>query len=269
MVKRWLLCCGLAGLFGTLTTPSLANHDERTHASDDTAYTLEGGKWRLGLWKAQYGASDRWTLGTYTLPWVLKVVNAHVEWRWLRTERWHSSVGLGYFGLVLPGGKDKQLRLQAVPFEWLLTYQRTPALSFTTGLVLTSARLEGEFNSSALLGTAAAAGSNSQWLLGGEYRLSQTSALIAMARVQLAARYWVGGDVVLPLDAYTTAEVHGAITPKEDVLKRANLLLAWHGSWEHFNLRLGVSLGHYDIPGVHFMLTEPMVLPELDLYWLL
>lgn len=41
--------------------------------------------------------------------------------------------------------------------------------------------------------------------------------------------------------------------------------MAW--SWQTFNLELGLGYGHFNIPGVNFMINRRTLIPTFDLYW--
>jgi hypothetical protein len=63
--------------------------------------------------------------------------------------------------------------------------------------------------------------------------------------------------------------VHAAAVTDDLNFRRAgSLITSAVFSWATFNLRLGVSVGHYNVPGVNFVLGDTLVAPDFDLYWI-
>ncbi len=268
MVSSRVLPASLACLSLTWCAHAYSFHNDKQRATDDTAYTEPAGGWRIGLWKTQVGLWDRWTIGTYSLPWLLQTPNLYLKWRCWQQGAFAASMSLGAFATSRQDSAQRSAAtLSVVPFEALASYQLGPRWSLTSGFSATSAKATGQFSDNALLGTASAAASNAQWMLGAEYRLTRVSALVAVTRVELVRRFWAKGDGELHPDDYTTVEFHGAMTRKTERGKRSSLVLAWHGSWENLNLRLGLSFGNYDVPGVHYMLDEKRVMPDVDVFY--
>src|SRR4051812_30126045 len=76
-----------------------AYHTQEQHITDESAYTLRHKDFRVGLWKLQYGIVDSLTVGTYPEPWVFRVANLHLKWRYWHNEPWALSVFAAFYHL--------------------------------------------------------------------------------------------------------------------------------------------------------------------------
>jgi hypothetical protein len=250
-------------------------HTADQRITDDTAYTLRQHDVRLGIWKAQYGLWNPFTAGTYIWPWLARVPNLHVKWRYWFDDPLALSVQLGGFFMNTGSFKDKvdksagNATLSVVPLELYGSYRFDDAWTLSAGLVYTEVRLRGELHSDDFDGAAEGAVDNLQLTSTLEWRLTRVTALTLHGRYLLLQRVGAGGDAVLHPDDFTIVEVHGgANTDALDFKGAFSLTASAVFSWETFNLRAGLGFGNYNIPAINFVLPEKILYPELDVYWI-
>ena len=249
--------------------PAAAYHTEKDRLTYGSAYTLGKDTIALGLYTAQYGAFRHFDLGTYILPWFLRVANFGVKWQIPVTDTIDIAPQLYSFRLDVQklNPDSPPLVIVAVPFDvtgsWRINDKHTLSLS----AVYTWNHLEGTFDQEALKGAAAV--SNFQLVSTWEFRWTKVTALLL--RLRYLAYQWqptASASYVLHPDEYTTVEVYGdARFDALDVRNAWSLIpgVAW--SWETFNLRVGLGYGNYNVPGVNFVLPRKTLCPELDLFW--
>jgi hypothetical protein len=264
----------LGGTLFVLPGTAAAFHTDEQRITDESAYTLQQGQWRVGLWKVQYGLFEPILLGTYHLPWLLSVSNLHVKARLWQGPEWAFSVFTGFFHFDTRSLRDLdpeagQAKITAVPFELAASYRANDALTWTFAPVWTTVAVEGSLGQDAFRGAAGGAVDNIQMTGTLEWRLSHVTALLFHARYLVAQTARARGDLVLHPDEFTTIEVH--LTSRTDALdfqRAASITVSGVWSWETFNLRTGLAFGHYNVPGVNFVLGQGTVVPELDVYWI-
>jgi hypothetical protein len=260
----------------TLSLPRAAHayHTPSQRLTDDTADTLEQGGLRLGLFRIEYTPLKDFTVGTYPLPWFLRVANLHLKWRYWAGEQLSLSARLGYSGFNTENldriDEQKTTAFVAViPFDVAGTYRFNPTFSLSLDLIWTSVYVKGTLDQQAFDGTFQGGTTNLQSLLSLEARLGKVTSLLLQPRFLSYQLANYQGDVVLHPDEFTTIEVHGA--QQSDALDfrgAYSLTLSALFSWERFNLRLGVGYGNYNVPGINFMLPERSLFPDLDFYWI-
>jgi hypothetical protein len=260
---------------GVLALPRAAHayHTPAQRLTDDTADTLEQGELRLGLFKVEYTLLKDLAIGTYPLPWFLRMASLHTKWRYWAGEQLSLSARLGYSGLNTKNLQrlDEQKTtafLAIIPFDLAGTWRFDPRFSLSLDLAWTSVFIKGDLDQDAFNGTFQGGTTNLQSLVTGEARLSKITSLILQARFLSYQLAHYKGDLVLHPDEFTTIEVHGA--QQSDALNfrgAYSLSLSALFSWQAFNLRLGLGYGHYNIPGINFMLPNASFFPDLDFYW--
>jgi len=257
-----------------LARTSAAYHTKEQRITDESAYTLRQKDVRVGLWKAQYGILDSLMAGTYLWPWLLRVSNLHAKWRYWQSDPWALSVFTGFYHLDTKSFQDLDdntgdATITVVPFELAASYRFDDRYTLTLAPVWTTVLLEGTLNDDDLRGAGEGAVNNFQLTATFEWRLSRITALLFHGRYLVAQRAHGHGDVVLHPDEFTTIEVHAAgTTDAVDFSGAGSLTVSGVFSWETFNVRLGVTAGNYNVPGVNFVIGAPLLVPELDLYWI-
>ena len=252
-----------------LSAPAEAYHTDRDRLGYGTAYTLGKRTLALGPFAAEYGLFDHLDVGTYILPWAVRVGNLGVKWEFPITDRLSIAPQLYWFRLDVQKltKKSPPLVISVVPLDLTGSYRANDATTVSLGLVYTYIRLAGTFDQQALQGAAAV--SNLQLVATGEYRWTKSTALLL--RLRYLAHQWqptASASFVLHPDDYTTVQLYGV--GRLDALNVQNAWslipgVAW--SWTTFNLRLGLGYGNFNVPGVNFVMPRKMICPELDLYW--
>lgn len=249
-----------------------ADHSAEEHITDETAWTLEGDKaWRLGIFKAAVTAWDRVTLATYVVPWVVAAPNAQLKWRFYSSGAWHWAVQAGFVrwtGSNLDTGGDDAPEFSVGSFELLQSTELGARHQLSHDLIFTAVRGRAEIEGDGLSGGGVAGVSNLQYVASYEYRFSRHLAVVVSGRLELARVIAAQTRLTAQPDEFTTIEFVG--DARAERLSRGGAYsivpsLVW--SWQTFNLRLGLGYGHFNVPVVNFMLAEPTVVPDLDLYW--
>lgn len=267
-----LVCCVLVAALGVAGS-ARADHDATHRATDDTAYTLEGGRLRVGLWKLQYGVFDFATIGTYTLPWAILAATVHGKLRVLAEDpvTLAVQVGFAYFDSARLRGLDRQAGsaiVTALPIEAYASFRVGEQLTLTSGAAYTEVGIDGTVASTAFDGAARGASDNFQLLAAGEVRLTRVFALVVVGRWLLLQRVYGRGQAVLHPDAFTTVVVNGGGAASEFSVRDAfSVVPSVHMSWGGFNLRAGVGYGNFNVPLVNFVLPDRTLIPELDLFF--
>lgn len=250
-----------------------ADHDATHRATDDTAYTLEGGRLRIGLWKAQYGVFDFATVGTYTLPWAVLAATVHGKVRLIYEDPIAVAlqVGFAYFDSARLRGLDRAAGsavVTALPIEAYVSYRAGETLTLSGGAAYTEVGVDGTFASYAFDGAGRGATDNVQLIAAGELRLSRLLAFVVVGRWLLLQRARGTGQAVLYPDSFTTVVVNGGGSGSEFKLREAfSVVPSVHLSWGSFNLRAGVGYGNFNVPLVNFVMPERTLIPELDLFF--
>jgi hypothetical protein len=251
-----------------------AYHDEEQHVTDESAYTLRDKDFRVGIWKLQYGVIDQVTVGTYIWPWLFRVSNLHVKWRFWHDETWAFSAFTGFYHfdtkhLDEVDEDTGNATIDVVPFELAASYRFNERYTLSVAPVWTTVALEGHLENEDLRGAGEGAVNNFQLTATFEWRLTRVTALLFHGRYLVAQTAHAQGEVVLHPDEFTTVEVHAAgKTDALDFRRAGSLVISSVFSWEHFNLRAGLSFGNYNVPGVNFVIGEALVIPDFDMYWI-
>jgi hypothetical protein len=263
-----LLCASLGW-----SSAAGAYHTEREHLTDDTAWTIAGNKaWRIGLFKVAVGIGDRLTFGTYLWPWAGLTPNAYLKLRFYAGDAWHWAAQASVFHLDTVYFDRKQ-RDPPVFTVGSATFSQSVRLAaahqLSNSLVFTAVRARGTVNQDTLRGVGEAGLTNIQYVGAYELRLSKRTALVVTGRYLMAQVLDGRTRFKAYPDEFTTVEVVAEANDDSIVNFRGAFSIlpsiAW--SWETFNLELGVGYGHYNLPGINFMINRRTFFPALDLYW--
>lgn len=261
------------------TSVAWAHHDDKEHITDQTAYTLRDGEWRLGLFRVEYGLWDSVSIGTYTVPWALAISSAMAKWRFYDTDsgRFSASTRLSVLALDFTklkkrvGGDasedDPSATLVVVPFELASSYRLNKDMTLSAEMVFTSVTLKGDGSKSSTDFEGAAATSNGQLGLTFEWRWSEVTALVLHARTLMYQTAQVAGNTVVPVDDYTTIEIVGSGETDALDYSASSFVPSLQWSWSSLNLRAGMGYGNWNIPGINFVLPNKSVILDFDLYW--
>jgi hypothetical protein len=248
-------------------------HSDAERLTDDTAYTLSGKRLRLGVFKLQYGIWDPLTVGTYTLPWVVRTANLHVKWRYYFDDPWALALQVGGYRLdvsklELFEDEPGDAVITVGTFEPSVSYRFGSRFSLSASVPYTEVRAKGTLNTKAFEGGLSGAVDNLQVTSTLEWRVSRVTALVVHARYLVFQRVFADGRAVLRPDDYTTVVIEA--DAESDAL---NFTDAWSVvpaaafSWGTFNLRVGVGYGNWNIAPVNFVLPKKTLIPELDVFW--
>jgi hypothetical protein len=271
---RLVLAAGACALSLLCARPAAAYHTKEQRITDESAYTLRRNDFRFGLWKAQYGIIDSVTAGTYIWPWAFRVSNLHAKWRYWRNDTWALSVFAALFHLDTKSFQQLEddtgnATITVFPFELAASYRFDDRYTLSVAPIWTTVVIKGNLADDDLKGAGEGAVNNFQLTATFEWRVSRVTALLFHGRYLVAQTAHAQGDVVLRPDEFTTIEVHAAGQTDEINFRRAgSLTVSSVFSWDTFNFRFGLSLGNYNVPGVNFVIGDPLVIPELDLYWI-
>jgi hypothetical protein len=252
-----------------------AYHDERHRATDETAYTLPSGSVRVGVFKLQVGLFDFVTVGTYTLPWAVLAATGHGKLRLMQADPVALAVqaGFAYFDSsrlrVLDDAAGSAI-VTAFPLEGLASYRFNHVFTLSAGVVYTEVGVSGTLAIDAFDGAAAGAADNLQLTSTAELRLSRVFALTVHGRWLVLQR--VAGNALASYqpDAFTSVVVHGDVGASSFGVRDAfSIVPSLHVSWGVFNLRLGLGYGNFNVPLLNFVLPDPSLIPEFDLYLVL
>lgn len=247
---------------------------EHVRVIDQTGYTLEGGRLRLGLFKFQVGLFDFLTVGTYTLPWAVLAATIHAKLRLVEAGPFALSVqaGFAYFDsrrLRWLNDEIGSAVVTVLPIEAQLSYRPVDALSLSFGASYTEVAVDGELSIETYNGAGRGAADNLQLTGNTELRLNSVFALVVELRWLMLQRVAANANATLRPDAFTVVVVHGGAAARDfevrDAFSVVPSLLMTLGV---FNLRLGVGYGNFNVPLVNFVVPERTLIPEADLYFL-
>ena len=266
-----LLLGGLASL-AAFAAPARAYHTQRERATDGTAYTMEGGSLRAGLFKLQYGPVDFALLGTYTLPWALLAATVHGKVRVLQIDPVAVAVqaGFAYFDSSRLGWLDDQAgdaKISVLPLEAFVSYRMTD-FTFSGSVAYTEVAVDGALALDAFDGAIQGATDNLQLTATGELRLSKVIAVLLHLRWLVLQRVLGTADATVYPDDFTTVAVHSDVTSDRfEAGGGFSIVPAVHFSWGTFNLRAGLGWGNYNVPLVNFVLPQRTLIPDFDLFF--
>jgi len=269
---RALALLGALAWTATCAGTARAYHTERERATDDTAYTMDGGSLRAGLFKLQYSPLDFATVGTYTLPWALLAATVHAKLRLLPSDPVALALqaGFAYFDSSRLSWLDEQAGnavVTALPLEAFVSHRMTD-LSLSGSVVYTEVDVDGALAMDAFDGAVEGATDNLQLTATGEIRLSRVIALLVHVRWLVLQRVLAQANARVYPDDFTTVAVHSDVTGGEFVVRDGfSIVPGIHLSWGEVNLRAGLGYGNYNLPLVNFVLPERTLIPDFDLFF--
>ena len=257
------------------TSTAHADFDSEHRITDQTAYTLEGGSLRLGLFKVQYGIFDFLNAGTYTLPWGVLAPTVVGKLRLLQEDPLALALqaGFAYFDssrLRVFDSSPGNAVVTVFPIEALASYRFGETFTLSASAAYTEVAVDGALTIDVLNGAATGVSDNLQLTATAEIRLSSVLALIVHGRWVMLQR--VAGKAVATAhpDAFTTVVVHSNLSASDfEVQDAFSVVPSLQLSSGAFNLRLGVGYGNYNVPLVNFVLPQRALAPEFDLYFVL
>ncbi len=250
--------------------PSAHAWQDTEPATDWSALTLHQNEWRMGLFRGQYGILEPLQIGTQWLPWLLKVPNVDLKWTVWSDRTWSASVSGAFFTVNAQDfDKDAEdIQFTMVPIE-LTGSWRGDALAAHLRLSYTVVKTTGDASVESadtdIKGVAAV--STGALGLSGEWHLSRSFALVTELAASIYQDAKATGESSSQIDPRTTLELHagGSADLKSGRLANGTLSAFW--SWATFNLKLGLGYGNYQVPTLHLFAGDPVVFPDLDMFW--
>lgn len=256
-----------------IAAPAHAYHTDRQRATDESAYTMEGGSLRAGLFKLQYGALDFAMLGTYTLPWAMLAATVHGKVRVLQIDPVAVALqaGFAYFDSSRLSWLDDEAgdaTITVLPLEAFVSYRMTD-ITLSSSVAYTEVAVDGALAIDAFDGAIQGATDNLQLTATGEFRISKVIAVLVNLRWLVLQRVLGSADATVYPDDFTTVAVHSGVTSDEFQAGGGfSVVPAVHFSWGTFNLRAGLGYGNYNVPLVNFVLPQRTLIPDFDLFFL-
>jgi hypothetical protein len=253
-----------------LVTPrgARAEHTEEERIIDQTAYTLPGGRFQIGVLRQEVGLFDRLTVGTYGLPWIWRIYNGHAKFAFARGDPISLAVSAGIFNvtpdaLVTESGNAS---VTALPFELTASLRISDAFTLSPAGAYTFVTLKGAYDPAKIEGVAAL--SNLQVMGTLEWRLTKVVALVVHGRYLVFQN--AGGRVSATLspDRFTRVDVRAIVSTNSlDYPNAYTIVPSAVLSHGVFNVRLGAGYGNYFIPGINLVLPNRGIVPDFDLYF--
>ncbi|MBM4319809.1 MAG: hypothetical protein FJ125_07580 [Deltaproteobacteria bacterium] len=245
-----------------------AYHSATERVTDQTAYTLPRWDIRLGLWKAEFGAWHDLTVGTYLLPWLLRMGNLSLKYEILHRERWSVAGRASIFRLDLQRLNEDapESYFTILPLELAISWRFAQRWILSSEAIYTKVQLTGSYDEDALQGAVAV--TNLQLATTLLWQLGRVTALALHLRYLAFQDLSGSGVFVLHPSERLTVEIHGAASSGvTDVQHAFAVVPAFVWSWQTFNLRAGLGFGNYCVPGINSVLPVRGPIPDLDLYW--
>ncbi len=272
--RRLLTALAFAGA-SALAPPALGYHGDDTRIVDDTAYTLPRHTLRLGLFKTQYGLDDSLLVGTYAVPWVVRMPNLHAKWKPIESGAFATALQLGaarldVSKLKLAEDDPGDAIISLASAEAFVSWRARPRITVSSSLAYTEVKLDGRVNTDAFEGALTGAVDNLQLTTTFEVRATRVTAFTLHSRFLIFQRTFVDGNALLRPDAFTTIEVEGeANTDALDFAGAWSSVLSAVFSWKHLNLRVGAGYGNWSVAPVGFVLPRRVPIVDLDVWLLL
>jgi hypothetical protein len=237
---------------------------------DISAFTVPKGVWRIGLSNLDYGISERTSVGTRPLYWLIGP-NIKAKATILEGQRLALSVGAGRLSVAnvwltaITGSEDPSLSMALTPLDARLSWTLGPHWSLHFGSTLLFGELSGELSGdqiSALLSTALGSEVDFSEVLGtdtlylgatGRFRLDQgnfaaewrrsdrNSFIFESNSYVFASALIVGTASAETGDADVGAGAAASFESTLDSFPSATSI-AWQHHWDRANLRVGIPL---------------------------
>jgi len=228
----------------------------------------------LGLWGNKL--LDRIEIDTIPAVYGINVTGARAYDVSGKFEFWHEdnlslSIGAGVTSVDLSqllGSGSDQLRFRVVPIEGWAGYRLNDRLRLTGGVVYTDVDLLGGTKAGPIDELGGAIGSSTvQAFASVQYRLSKSWHVIAGARVLAHQQEYVDATVASSNDMGTLSNTTMA---KGDAIGAGRAWagsLAFHYAGKHYNLRLGLEYGNYQVPVLNLVSADRGIAPMFSMYW--
>jgi hypothetical protein len=257
--------------------PAHAGHGDASATVHGTAHVLGARELQVGLWKLEYGLPGRLRgtqIGTYTAPWFLwagqaRMVNGHVKRPIWSNDRWSVSGSLGFFYMNLENLVDTPVTFVLVPMDLYVTHHIGPEMILTVRGTYTAADIGGYFDEEEEVGVlrGAVASENIQAAASLLWRWSRLTMLGLELRVSHILGLGGVADGSLRVDEHTRVDFVATGDTSLKGFTGGSVSGRVHWSWDRFNLRLGLTYGHYNIGGINVIVPAALPMPELDLFW--
>lgn len=261
----------------TLSAPAHARHTKKTRATDYTAYTLNDGEIRAGLYRLGYGITDTIEIGTMNLFWIARIKNFNVKWNFWKKRKgkrqaFNASLMTGYYW---GNPRDLSGAMPDIPFSAFPLYAMGSwrkgrwTLSGGFGYTLIQSEASGDVGTGSQSANIAGALSGSTLVLlpSVEWRWGKTTAFVLESRLLVAQKGNVSGATTIPLDPDTELELHGNAGGDFTTKGLRNFSLGAFWSFDAFNLRLGWTFGNVMIPTINAFAEAELGYPDFDLFW--
>lgn len=277
MVSKQFAVAVLFASSALWSTESLAYHTDEDRQTDFSAYTLQQGQLRLGLFQQEVGIFDWWTVGTYTAPWILNPIarsfngSLYTKLKFVDTGKFAlafrpTAFYLSFHDLSMGDLEDGEFEALVLPLiltgSYVINDDWSASAEATWVQTVAGGDAEAVEDSSAL---GAIAQSNLQFALYGEYRISRVVA------VNMIGRYV---PFTLPVNISGSSEVDETTSLTFDAdaedsgVKNAWLLQAGMAfSWKTFNFHFGVGYGNFILPGARIVGAQKIIVPDFDIFW--
>jgi hypothetical protein len=250
-----------------------AEEEPPPRVTEDSAYTLDAGTLRLGLFKFEYSLFDFLSVGTYTVPWGLLAPTIIAKLRFLQVGPLALAVqsGFAYFDSARlrafyrhPGDAI----VTVFPLMAFASLALGDDLALSLGAAYTEVAVDGTLTIDLFDGAGSGVADNVQLTGNVQWRLSRGVALIVTARWLMLQRVAARASATLHPDDFTTVVVNGNVGASafqvRDAFSVVPGLLFTAGA---FNLRVGGGYGNYNVPLVNFVLPRRTLIPDFDLYF--
>ncbi len=265
----WTGVAALGALIATLGLPfgrpALAQPLEGPRLDEHTAFTVEGGRVKLGLLGFEYGITDglsvgtdppAWAAGAYTRSWV---PNLHVKYTFLAEDRFRVSGQLGGYFVDLTSAQAARGKLVVVPVTALASVGLAPAWwgHLEGSYTFLQARGAGDANRAEVGGALSTEAVQIGAML--EYRPKPRLALTLRGRSQVWMRPLVlEGET--QIDPYTRADLQAELQPRHEhpyaVVASVTYL------WRHLHARIGAGYGSIFVTGANVYLPYRGFVPD-------
>ncbi len=251
-----------------------AYHDEKQRITDRTAYTMPQPSFRIGIFRTDFGIFDPLTVRTYFLPWLVRMPNVMLKWRFYGKDPWAFAIDTGFYALNTKHLEQLDedaaaARIIALPIELISTYRFSERHNLSGSALYTAVNVEGTVRGDDFDGAGKGALENAQLIATYQFTLDRVAALQLTGRMVVFQRFEATADVTYEPDEYTTVEVFGGTSGEtDDLVGKGSIQADIVFSWKRTNLRLGLGYGHYTIPGINFVLPRSSVYPSFDLHWI-
>jgi hypothetical protein len=269
-LRYWSICPVLCVVL--LSGRARAYHDEHTRSLEGSAYVLNSKEWLLGPLDLGVGLW-RFQLSTRTMPWILgaslRKLMPNVELDYMALDRWGVTLtvrsGFYYVDSRNVTRGSSLLRMFIIPLglsaSWRVNEQHTVSMTFKYVHLVSDTHA----HSSDVKLQGGGLADNAQLQGSWEMRMTRVSALLVTMRY-LAYQ----ADPIFQSDVQIDPRTTGTVDARVDLSNvRQSVAASVAGvfSWEHFNLRAGITYGALFLAGPGLVLPLKYPYPDINLYW--